>query len=244
MRKISSNDARRLKYHILMTFTATFIALFSFLSVTLSWFQSARRIDTNVSGIYVTNLYNATISLKHNDEPVTDGIIGFDEFYPGEVHQQYVEITITNNSQRTMETKWFFKAPTSLQEIPYVDTEGAYGTAGDYYYLASQIQLSEFSASIGEEVTDTAIGEDEFLLETSNVGVTKGQVNGVSEEISGYTQFLILDGYLIDPGLTAVISLTFTFVDNGTSQNVYQTAWPSVGVCQRHLGLYMSPVYE
>lgn len=239
---MTTNQSRRIKSHIFLTFIAAFLSLASFISVTISWFQSARRVPTNMSGIYVTNLFNVSISLKQDGVSVSDGIINFTELYPGTSHTREVEIIITNHSEYSIATKWFFKIPTSAQDVPYIDVGGEYGPEGYYYYLASQIQVSDVYASIGSEVTDTAVGENQFLLETNSSGVTKGQVNGVSAAVGAIPSLLILDEYLIGPDQTATIVFDFTFVDNLTNQNVYQTAWPTVGVCQRHLGLFIEPI--
>lgn len=239
MKSPTPSLVRRLKYHLLVTFIATSLSLVSLISVSIAWFQSNRIINANLSGVYVRDLYDVTISLKQDGVSITDGIIHFEDFFPGVLNEHEVEIAITNNSDSLLYTTWYFRTPSSEQEVPYVDTAGTYGPEGYYYYFGSQIQVSDVYAEVGSTTVDTGVGEGEYLIETNSVGLTQGQVNGVSSPITSFSQFYLLDDFGVDVGQTATIIFTLTFVDNLTNQNVYQLAWPTSGVSERQLGLYL-----
>jgi hypothetical protein len=210
----------------------------SLVTVTLAWFQMNRKLLANYGGVEINDLYNVTIVVKQDGELVSDGIIRFDDFFPGEANVRHLEITITNNSDGLLHTSWFFKDATSEQEVPYIDTSGLYGDANYLYYFGSQIQISDVSAVSGSTSVDTGAGEGEYLVETNSVGLSQGQVNGVANAITAFPQLEVLNSFPIEGGVTAEIVFTFLFVDNGTDQSVYSLAWPTAGVCERKLSVF------
>lgn len=235
--KLTSKQA--LKKRVFITIFGMVASLASLVTVTLAWFQMNRKLQTNYSGVAINDLYNVTIVLRQDGELVTDGVIHFEDFFPGDVNAHSLEIDITNNGDDQLNTSWFFVAPTAAQEVPYVDSTGQYGPENYYYYFGSQIQIFEVSAVSGATSVDTGVGEGEYLVETSSVGVSKGQVNGVATVVNNIPRLEIINAFPIESGATANIVFSFVFTDNGTNQNVYSLGWPSVGVCQRSLGVFV-----
>lgn len=230
---------KALKKRTLITLFGVVVSFASLVTVSLAWFQMNRKLMANYAGVEINNLFDVTIVMRQDGELVTDGVIRFEDFFPGQANARQLEITITNNSDDLLHTSWFFKDATSEQEVPYIDTLGTYGEANYYYYFGSQIQISSVSAVSDLTSVDTGAGEGEYLLETNGVGLTQGQVNGVANAITTFPRLDILNSFPIEGGATANIAFTFLFVDNGTNQNVYSLAWPSVGVCQRNLSVFV-----
>ena len=199
------------------------MALTALSYVTFAWFQFNRRAEIGGTQIDVNGNFDVTYSLYQDDVYQADGNLIFSNYYPGQVHRRKMTI-VANNFDSDVLMTWFFKAPSELEEIPYIDTLGDYGTAGDYYYLGSQIVIDEVFVKVNNVVTTTNNAEGTYLVTTNSVGLSKGQVNSVSSAVT-FQNINIVESTLLPFGQSAVIDVYFTFVDNGTNQNVYKNVW-------------------
>lgn len=229
---------KNLKKRLITTFLALTVSVTALSFVTFSWFifnRNAHIIGTNVG---VDANFEVTYRLFEDDVLDTDNVIDFDNVYPGQVHRRKLTIE-TNNYGGAVKVTWLFKAPTSGQEVPYQDTAGTYGAANNYYYLGSQLQVNQVDTLVNGSSVTTTNATGAYLVTTNSVGLTKGQVNGVASPVTSIPRMNLVSAVTVPALQTAVITIYFTFVDNGTNQNVYKDGWPSVGVSARTLQLFL-----
>lgn len=239
VRKMTTLTAIRMR--MFLTFVSLTVALTALSYVTFAWFQFNRRAEIGGTNVDVNGNFDVVYSLYEDNVLQSDGVVDFNDFYPGNVHARKLKISVTN-FDADLHMTWFFAAPTALQEIAFVDTNGDYGTAGNYYYLGSQIQIAAVAVIVDAVPVASTNAAGTYLVSTSSVGLTKGQVNGVATSVTNTPRIDLVENVLLPFGQTATIEITFTFVDNGTNQNVYKDAWPAVGITSRLLSLYLKNV--
>lgn len=237
----TATQIKRIKVGLGISLVTLAISLTALGYVTYAWFEHKRREMVNFDEILATDNLDVTYMLYKDSVYDADNQIEFEDFYPGDVHKRTLTIVATNHDA-DVKMSWFFKAPTELDEIPYIDTDGDYGTAGYYNYLGSQIQIESVSVLVNSVPTATVNAAGTYLVTTNSVGLTKGQVNGVAAVPLMPDNIFIVDGLILPSGQTATIDIVFTFVDNGTNQNVFKDAWPASGVCRRSLALFLAKV--
>ena len=112
-------------------------------------------------------------------------------------------------------------------EIPYIFNN-------QYYYLGSQLQISDIRATRDGQSLNLAayaVGNNSFLVTTSPAAA--GQVNSVGAAIPEIPRLDILKELPVPLGPETVIEVDFAFADNATNQNVYQSS--TNFVCRRRL---------
>ena len=237
----TATQIKRIKVGLGISLVTLAISLTALGYVTYAWFELKRRELTNFDQVQVTDNFDVTYMLYKDSVYDTDNQIAFDDFYPGDVHKRTLTIVATNHDDDVKMT-WFFKAPTALDEVPYVDTNGDYGNAGYYSYLGSQIQIESVSVLVNSVPTTTVNAAGTYLVTTNSVGLTKGQVNQVADVPLMNDNINLVEGVTLPSGQTATIDIVFTFVDNGTNQNIFKDAWPATGVCRRSLTVFLAKV--
>lgn len=205
-----------------------------------AWFSRIRNVDMGID--FGAKDYEISASLRMDGHPLTENLLQFEDMFPGTLHKRTIEVSVRNEDSKKLMTTWFFNKPTLEEEIPYIDIDGTYGTAGYYYYLGSQIQISNVIYSIDGTTFTSAIGKGKYLITTSSEGLIKGQVNGVVSEITDIPQVEIINEIILEPDQSAIITISLEFVDNGTNQNIFQYAWASIGVCARNITVMLSEV--
>lgn len=210
--------------------------VFSIVSLTISaraWFMFNRDNTIRNNDIVNRGDFDYTFTHAVNGQPATDHNVLFENIYPGDVHKYNLSFSLTNNDDTSFYGSFFFAAPSASQEVPYVDTEG------NYYYLGSQIQITKLDVALGTSPVASPPALNSFLVTTSSSEVSKGQNNSVSAEITSIPDLYLLQNIEIPGGATISFDIDFTFVDNGTSQNVYMSEWPTIGHCSRTLKVHL-----
>lgn len=159
----------------------------------------------------------------------------FDDMLPGAAQSRTLAIRLKNDGKKNFMFSMFFDELQSGDETPLIVPGGEGDT---YYYLGSQICITDIAATVdnvSSQISAEAVGKDKFLVETSSEGVAAGQVTGTDEEATGITGFDIIENMFIENGTTVVLTLTFTFVDNGENQNIYQSSGENGYKCRRTL---------
>ena len=221
---------RELKYNLKLGFI--FFSLFLTLAaITMSgyaWFVF--NVQQRVINPDIINSGDYKYSFSYKVNNVADsGQIVFNEIFPGDVHKNNIEITLTNVDTKNFFVTLYLDAPTANEEIPYVDN------AGNYYYLGSQIQITKLDVLLNGNPVASPNGLNKFLVTTSSTDVLKGQNNSVTTAQTNIAKLNLVNEILIPAGQTISLNIDFTFVDNGTSQNVYMDDWASVGKSIRNI---------
>lgn len=235
---LKATSIKVIRLRMALTFLSLAVALTALSYVTFSWFIFNRRAEIGGVQVDVNGNFDVTYALYQDDVIVDDGQVDFNNFYPGAVHRRKLTL-VTNNFGDDIKFTWTFKAPTALEEVPFIDTLGDYGTAGNYYYLGSQIQISEVVVKVNAVVVSATTAQGSYLVTTNSIGLTKGQVNGVASAVTNIPNMYLAQAVTLPYFQTAVIDIFFTFVDNGTNQNVYKDAWPLSGFTSRALTLFL-----
>ncbi|OQC09786.1 MAG: hypothetical protein BWX74_00859 [Tenericutes bacterium ADurb.Bin087] len=223
------------KIQLFLTFFGVATSAISLTIVTHAWFLSVRNAGVDNPNVEILDEYARSFSYALNGVPIEDEIIEFTPFYPGHVHRKTLTFSLTNLSAHPFFMDLYFNNAGSLDEAPYLDTEGKWGNANYYYYLGSQIALTAVSLSIDGATPTYTSGAGNYLVQTNSVGVTKGQVNGVASAVTSIPRFNIFQNVTIPASKTLSGTIEFTFVDNGTDQSMYFIDWPTTGVSKRQM---------
>lgn len=210
-----------------------FASLISLTLVAHAWFTHNR--DTSIINPIIINKgkFDYDFDASVNGLSVSGGSIVFDDFYPGAVHKYNMDFSLTNIDDKDYYTSFYFAAPNANDEIPYVDDDG------NYYYLGSQIQITKLDILLNGSTPSGQTALNKFLVTTSSDAVIKGQNNSVTAPVSPIDDLFIIEDVLVPIGQTITFDVDFTFVDNGTNQNVYKDLWPTVGKSMRALKVHI-----
>lgn len=233
--KIKSKNQKRLLLNL-------FALLGSVLTLTvtsMAWFVSNRQSNIVNDAIAVRDNFSHQYHFWVDGVSTDNKVFDFSSFYPGNVHKRNLSFTLKNQSEFTFLADLYFNPVTTGQEIPFVDGSAKWGAANTYYYLGSQIQITDVTVTIDSVEVITTTAEGSYLVTTNSVGVTKGQVNGVSSPVTNIPILYFIRNVSLASGKTLVGSIDFTFVDNKTDQSMYMVDWPLVGACSRGLSSYL-----
>lgn len=210
-----------------------FASLISLTLVSHAWFSHNR--DTAVINPIIINKgkFDYDFSAKVNGLTLQGGNIVFDNIYPGAVHKNNINLSLENIDEKDYYTSFYFAAPNANDEIPYIDEDN------NHYYLGSQIQITKLDILVNGVAPTGETALNKFLVTTSNDAVTKGQNNSVPNAVSPIGDLFIIEDVLVPMGHTITLDIDFTFVDNGTNQNVYKDLWPTVGKSMRSLKVHI-----
>jgi len=198
-----------------------------------AWFSSGpARSNVDVD---ITEEINLDVSLStdgQNWSSELDEII-FEDIFCGYANRKTLFVRCINNDINDLLLSFFFVPPDGIsgEETPYVD-------GSRYNYLGSQLQISDIRIALNGQSIDAsgyAVGKNRYLVTTSSQGLTKGQVNYVGAAVTEIPRLDILSGMTLPVGASVMIEIDFTFVDNGTDQNIYQNS--DDFVCSRRLML-------
>lgn len=165
---------------------------------------------------------------NHWSDDLTE--IVFNSIFSGAMNRKTFYVKCVNTDDVDLLVSLYFMpvtVGTGGDEVPYV-------SGGQYYYLGSQLQISDIRATRGGQslnLASYAVGKNSFLVTTSPYA--GGQVNSVDAAVTEIPRLDILNELPLPVGTETVIAVDFTFADNGTNQNVYQDA--SGFVCRRRL---------
>ena len=240
MDKYSSIQKRNKRRYILSLF-AMIASVLSLTVTSFAWFIFNRNSSVNNSEVIVTDQFAHEFTLTIDGQSVTNNEIHFSSIFPGQVHKRNLSFTLKNTSHNPYLADIYLKTTGNNQEVPYFDNQDKWAVSDLYYYLGSQIQISDIVLTIDGVQPSYVSGEGSYLLTTTNVGVTKGQVNGVSNPVDVAPRLELLKNVLLPVNKTLVGSIDFTFVDNGTDQSMFMEDWPLVGMCSRFLEGYLHP---
>lgn len=238
------NRIKLYKLLILISGFSLSVALTGYLSHTFSWFIFNRMTKSNAPKVQVQASLQVDydIYVDESETPLAEDEIVFSSLIPGQTPRT-VTVVATNTGQNDAALTLSFLAPLAAEEVPFVDTLGTYGPLGYYYYFGSQIELHAIETKINSVSVVTTNNVGAFLVPTTNVGVAKGQVTGVEDEITTFSPLDFVEDVVIAVGEEITIKTTFLFVDNGTDQNVYMEAWPANGVSSRTLHISLGEVF-
>lgn len=226
------------KVSLLVSGLALAATLTAFFSVSFSWFMHKRdaaidKPETEVVGqlqvSYLTYLDGATTA--HPGQSII-----YDNLLPGQ-NRRTIKIEITNTGELPTIVNLSFLAPTSEQEIPFIDTAGLYGEPGYYYYFGSQIKIENTVAKVNNVAVSLLNPVNDFLVTTETLG--KGQINGVAAEVAAIPELEILEDINFQVGDVITVEYTILFIDNATNQNVFTEAWPTEGVSYRTFKIHL-----
>lgn len=209
-----------------------FASIVSLTLVAHAWFTHNR--DTSIINPIIVNKgkFDYDFNSQANGTTISDGSIMFDPVYPGAVHKNNITFSLTNNDDKNYRTS-FYLSTNANDEVPYIDP------SGNYYYLGSQIQITKLDIHLDGVALSGATALNKFLVTTSSDQVTKGQNNSVAAAVTPLDDLFLIENVLVNVGQTLSFDIDFTFVDNGTNQNIYKDEWPVVGRCTRNLKVHI-----
>lgn len=232
------NKAIFLRIRIMLSILSLGVTLTSFSFVTYAWFSHNRTASIHNANVNIDTPFRYTTGVKVDDFPISGANINFVAFFPGTLNSRKLTLTFTNIDTKPIKVRWFFKIPTITEEIPFIDTLGTYGPTNDLYYFGSQLQMSNIAINNDGVIINGGVGQGRYLVTTSSVGLTKGQINSVSSPVNFTDELVIVDDLNVAAGKTAITNIIFTFVDNGLEQNVFQN---ETMTSERELALFLNP---
>jgi hypothetical protein len=240
MDKYSNIQKRNKRRYILSLFAMT-ASVLSLTVTSFAWFIFNRNNSVTNSEVIVADQFAHQFTYTVDGQSPLNNELHFAAIFPGQVHTRNLSFTLKNTSNNPYQADIYLKATSNDQEVAYFDDQDKWNVDDLYYYLGSQIQISDITLTIDGIQPSYLSGEGTYLLTTTSVGVTKGQVNGVSAPLDVTPRLELLKNVLIPVNKTLVGSIDFTFVDNGTDQSMYMEDWPLVGTCSRFLEGYLHP---
>ncbi len=229
----------RRKY--ILTFLALSASILSLSVTSFAWFLFNRNVQTTNSEVIVANQFAHEFAFTIDGQNPSNGEINFLNLYPGQVHHRNLSFTLKNTSTNPFQADIYLKTLNNNQEIAYFDNQDKWSLTDYYYYLGSQIQITNVSLTIDGVAPTFISGQGAYLLTTNSVGVTKGQVNGVTNPVNATPRLELMTNVLIPVNKTLIGHIDFTFVDNGTDQSMFMEDWPLVGTCIRYLEGFLHP---
>lgn len=234
---MENSKAKLIKSLIVLLMSAVFFIIAG-MSYIFGWFYTG---TTNKLGGFNINLVeglNLSISLSTDgvNWSNTDELI-FENFFSGHVNSKKFFVRLIYKEEKDINISLSFRSPDG-----YFGSEEPYINNGLYYYLGSQLQISNVKATLNNQLVDPSAytsGTGKYLVTTTSEGVTKGQVTGVNSVVTSIEMVDIVKSFIL-PGVTsplneseAIFEIALTFVDNGQNQNVYQNS--ANFVCRRKL---------
>lgn len=229
----------RRKY--ILTFLALSASILSLSVTSFAWFIFNRNVSTTNSETIVANQFAHEFTFTIDGQNPSNNEINFLNIYPGQVHHRNLSFALKNTSTAPFQADIYLKATNNFQEVAYFDNQDKWHTTDYYYYLGSQIQVTNVTLTIDGIAPSFTSGQGAYLLTTNSVGLTKGQVNGVTTEVNVTPRLELLTNALIPVNKTLIGHIDFTFVDNGTNQSMFMEDWPAVGTCTRYLEGFLHP---
>jgi len=161
----------------------------------------------------------------------SDDAVEIGEIFAGQVNRKQFFVKLINNDN-AVKIDIYFYAPYGDfgREQPYYDGES-------YYYLGSQLQISNITMKVNDAIidsTDYAVGTEKYLT-PSTPTVPKGQATAVAQEIESIPALMLIQGFTLAKNAEVVVQLDITFVDNDTDQSIYQEEHNFA--CERRLAL-------
>lgn len=229
-----------IRLNIVLALFSVGASLSAFMYTTFSWFTFNRSAGTEQNRVKIeANLkVNYEFYIDDSASPLADDQINFNNLIPGQKPRK-IKFVATNTGNAPLYLNLSFLEPLVTDETPYIDTLGTYGPVDYYYYLGSQIQVKQVSATVNSAPFVTTTGAGHYLVTTSSINVSKGQDTGVEDEITSFTSLALIDDVLMDIGDVTTVEMVFLFVDNGTNQNVYMEEWPTNGVSSRQISMHL-----
>lgn len=221
-----------------VTALVCFLTVFTWLFTTdaFGWFVKNKSphsndISLDTIGDYDLDLYISSDGgefVQYANKIISVDMI--DNIYSGSANSRTITLTHTNNEDKDLYIWWYFgipNIPNGGVEIPYIDS-------GKYYYLGSQLAITDITVAVNgtPKAVAPAIlsGKGRFLLPTATQG--GGQVTYVQSAVASMPKVDLVEGMALEAGKTTIVTLTLTFVDNGENQNIYQNF---EGDCSRQL---------
>ncbi len=145
-------------------------------------------------------------------------IVEFAEIFAGQVNQKQFFLKFINNGDNVKADIYFYAPYGDFgQEQPYYDN-------GYYYYLGSQLQISNIVIKVNNVAIASSaytVGLASYLVPSAAV-LPKGQATAVSAQIEDIPALLLIKGFTFESGDTVEMQFSVTFVDNGEDQSIYQ----------------------
>ncbi len=204
---------------LVMAIVAGVVCLATCAAYLFAWFSSGPA-KSNIE-VDTREERNLDIFLSTDGQIWSDELydILFDDIFCGSLNRKILYVKCVNNDTKDLLVSLFFWPPDGVNgaEVPYISDNL-------YYYLGSQLQISDIRATTeGQtiDLTEYAVGKDKYLVATSSQGVLKGQANSVDAAIESIPRLDLLTNLTLPVGTTTIIEIEITFVDNGTNQNIF-----------------------
>lgn len=184
-----------------------------------AWFTNSKGPQTSAFDSQTVPQFDIEVTTSLDNETwTTSDVLAFSDFYCGSKNRQKLFVRITNNEAQSMSLSVRVKEKT---EIPFelnIEDETR------YYYLGSQIKISEISAQSDEQenidLVDCVVDPLPFLVKTASE--KNGQVNFVTEPADIEAVLPLVTDFVIAGNSTIILTIEFEFADNGTDQSIYQ----------------------
>lgn len=213
------------KISLLVSGLALAATLTAFFSVSFAWFTHKRDAAILKPETTAVAQYQVSYLTFVNNVQLTGSNIEYHDLFPGQ-NKMTIRFEITNTGELETNLNLSFLAPTTVQEVPFIDEDGLYGEENYYYYFGSQIKIENISAQVNDLDITLLNPVSDFLVETEAEG--NGQVNGVEAAVL-IPELEILEDTYLEVGDVLKVEYTLLFVDNATNQNVFMNEWNQEG---------------
>lgn len=226
---------KNITYYLILLFVSATALVIAVTGFVLAWFISNEDAKLGSPDLTVEQKINLEITTSLDNVNWTDStLLNFADFYCGSKNRQKLFVRIINKDTEARAIGLRIDAPNSSagdqNEVPFeIDN----GDEVQYYYLGSQIKLTEISAVDGASnnvsLSGYVIDTLPFLVETARQGA--GQANYVTTKKEAIEMLPLLAGLTLGGRSTMIFTFEFEFVDNGTDQSIYQNFNQKDGGC-------------
>lgn len=221
-----------------VTALVCFLTVFTWLFTTdaFGWFVKSKTPYSNDISLNTLDGYDMDMLISSDGSELIqyeNRIISvdiMDNIFCGSANSRTITLKHTNNENKDLYIWWYFGIP----NLPYGGVETPHTESGKYYYLGSQLAITDITVTVNDAPRTVApaviSGKGKFLLPTAPQG--GGQVTFVQNAVASMPRVDLIEGMTLEAGKTTIITLTLTFVDNGENQSIYQNF---AGDCSRQL---------
>lgn len=232
---MEANKKKLIKSLILLIVTAVFF-ITACITYILAWFVNSKENQLDGFVLNTSSDLDITIKLSNDGENWDNAtnILLFENFFSGQVHNKSFYVSMRLNEEKNISITLCLQSPNGSygKEEPHT-------SEGLYYYLGSQIQISDIKAFADDQEIEGfsayAAGLNEYLVNTTSENVAKGQDTAYEYAVLNIPTINIIEDYLLPVDREIIFIIDFTFVDNGEDQSIYQNS--ENFVCKRRLML-------
>lgn len=186
-----------------VTALVCFLTVFTWLFTTdaFGWFVKNKAPQSNDISLDTIGDYDIDLSissdggefLQYENKIISVDII--DNIFSGSVNSRTITLKHTNNESKDLYIWWYFGIP----NIPNGGVESPHIEGGKYYYLGSQLAITDITVAVNGTPTVAApaiiSGKGQFLVPTATQG--NGQVTFVSSALASLPKRDLVEGLML-----------------------------------------------